>query len=69
MAFTLRHTKHGRMHSNPPARQLPEQSSVVRPVAAPYWPGGHSVHAVAPPTLYVPTGQMFAMGDREFREQ
>jgi hypothetical protein len=35
-----------------PALQLPLQLAVVKPDTLPYRPALHSVHALAPPTLY-----------------
>jgi hypothetical protein len=45
-----------------PALQLPLQSAVVMPDTPPYRPALHSVHALAPPTLYWPDGHMDAIG-------
>lgn len=40
---------------HPPASQGPEQSGEPDAGYAPYFPGGHGMHASAPPVLYFPT--------------
>ena len=46
-----------------PATHGPEHCAVVKPWELPYSPAAHGVHTLAPPVLYVPTGQMDAVGD------